>query len=60
MQEKSQSTDFASSTGITGIICNVFCDQIILNRLFLSTRCVRIVFMHCDSIATIDIIAQLG
>ena len=54
MQEKSQSSDFASSTGITA---NVFCDQI-GNRLCLQD--VSIVFMHCDSIATTDIIAQLG
>ena len=29
MQEKSQSSDFASSTGITAKIGNVFCDQIV-------------------------------
>ena len=35
MQEKSQSSDFASSTGITTKICKVFCDQIVLNRFCL-------------------------
>ena len=32
MQEKSQSSDFTRSTGITAKICNVFCDQIVRNR----------------------------
>ena len=35
MQEKSQSSDFASSTGFTTKICNVFRDQIVLNRFCL-------------------------
>ena len=35
MQEISQSSDFASSTGITAKICNVFCDQIVSNRFCL-------------------------
>ena len=29
LQEKSQSTDFASSTRMTGMICNIFCDYIV-------------------------------
>ena len=45
MREKSQSSDFASSTGITAKICNVLCDQICMKSL-LSTRCIIIVFMH--------------
>ena len=35
VQEKSQFPDFASSTGITAKICNVFCDQIVGNRFCL-------------------------
>ena len=29
-------------------------------KSLLSTRCIIIVFMHCDSMAAIDIIAKLG
>ena len=35
MQEESQSSDFASSTGITAKICNVFCDHIVGDRFCL-------------------------
>ena len=35
MQEKSQSSDFASSTGTTAKICNMFCDQLVQNRFCL-------------------------
>ena len=45
MQEKSQSSDFASSTGFTAKICNVFRDQISMKSL-LSTGCIIIVFMY--------------
>ena len=34
MEEKSQSSDFASSTGFTAKICNVFRDQIVESLRF--------------------------
>ena len=45
MQEKSQSSDFASSTGFIAKICNEFRDQMAMKSL-LSARCVIIVFMY--------------
>ena len=37
MQDKSQSSDFASSTGITAKIGSMFCDHIVWNRFVYET-----------------------
>ena len=60
MQEKSQSSDFASSTVFIAKICDVFRDKIVSMKSLLFARCIIILFMYRDSIAKTDKIAQLG
>ena len=49
MQEKSQSSDFARSTGFTVKICNVFRESDSMKSL-LSARCIIVILFSCTEI----------